>query len=217
MIFVYDIQYLFVSALGVIGANSPRGPGLQQEPWGPHGPAVSSSAPTPAAVAQGLQQGALHVRGGAMRPNSQPGPRQMLQQAQMMPGGEPSDQLPSLFNISVLHRRLFNFINLFSIYHFSPVIFSPPSISLPLSFYLYFSLCKHTWVYMPLSLLCTSVFTKNSCKHFVCMFVQHKQTWIWAWWRGSSPSSRCHQTRRPLGPTACCPLTRGPSASRTGK
>ncbi|KAG5268810.1 hypothetical protein AALO_G00216740 [Alosa alosa] len=86
---------------GVMGANSPRGAGLQQEAWGPHGPAVSSSAPTPASVAQGLQQGALHGRmvanaagpGGPMRPNSQPGPRQMLQQPQMMPGGEAHHQL----------------------------------------------------------------------------------------------------------------------------
>ncbi|XP_031439758.1 nuclear receptor coactivator 2 isoform X2 [Clupea harengus] len=75
-----------------------RGANLQQEPWGPHGPGVNSSAPTSASAAQALQQGAMHGRmvanaggaGGQMRPNSQPGPRQMLQQ-QMMPGGQTMD------------------------------------------------------------------------------------------------------------------------------
>ncbi|KAL2085169.1 hypothetical protein ACEWY4_018489 [Coilia grayii] len=80
---------------GVLGANGPRGGGLQQEGWGPHGPAVNSSASAPASAGQGLQQGALHGRmvasaagtGGPLRAGAQPGPRQMLP-AQMMPGGQ---------------------------------------------------------------------------------------------------------------------------------
>ncbi|XP_056594913.1 nuclear receptor coactivator 2 isoform X3 [Triplophysa dalaica] len=80
---------------GVMGNNGPR-VGMQQDGWGAQGQGPVNSAASPATAAPSvqhtLQQGALHARmvsaaGMAMRPNSQPGPRQMLQ-SQMMPNAQ---------------------------------------------------------------------------------------------------------------------------------
>ncbi|XP_056307038.1 nuclear receptor coactivator 2 isoform X1 [Danio aesculapii] len=76
---------------GVMGNNGPR-VGMQQDGWGAQGPVGSAASPATAAPAgqHSHPQGALHTRmvpnpatGMPMRPNSQPGPRQMLQ-PQMM-------------------------------------------------------------------------------------------------------------------------------------
>ncbi|KAK7123871.1 hypothetical protein R3I93_022093 [Phoxinus phoxinus] len=78
---------------GVMGNNVSR-VGMQQDGWGAQGPGPVGSATSPATAAPAGQhpipQGALHARmvansgtGMPMRPNSQPGPRQMLQ-SQMM-------------------------------------------------------------------------------------------------------------------------------------
>lgn len=72
--------------------------GMQQDGWGAQGPGPVGSATSPATAAPAGQhpipQGALHARmvansgtGMPMRPNSQPGPRQMLQ-SQMMTNGK---------------------------------------------------------------------------------------------------------------------------------
>ncbi|XP_051539037.1 nuclear receptor coactivator 2-like isoform X2 [Myxocyprinus asiaticus] len=82
---------------GVMENNGPR-VGMQQDSWGAQGPGPISGAASPATAAptgqHSLQQGALHARlvpnsvtGIPMRPNSQPGPRQMLQ-SQMMPNAQ---------------------------------------------------------------------------------------------------------------------------------
>lgn len=82
-----------------MGNNGPR-VGMQQDGWGAQGPGPVGSAASPATAAptgqHSIQQGALHGRmvpnpgaGMPMRPNSQPGPRQMLQ-SQMMPNGKPA-------------------------------------------------------------------------------------------------------------------------------
>uniref|UniRef100_Q98TW1-2 Isoform E20b of Nuclear receptor coactivator 2 n=1 Tax=Danio rerio TaxID=7955 RepID=Q98TW1-2 len=76
---------------GVMGNNGPR-VGMQQDGWGAQGTVGSAASPATAAPAgqHSLPQGALHSRmvpnpatGMPMRPNSQPGPRPMLQ-PQMM-------------------------------------------------------------------------------------------------------------------------------------
>ncbi|XP_039522637.1 nuclear receptor coactivator 2 isoform X1 [Pimephales promelas] len=78
---------------GAMGNNVSR-VGMQQDGWGAQGPGPVGSATSPATAAPAGQhpipQGALHARmvansgtGMPMRPNSQPGPRQMLQ-SQMM-------------------------------------------------------------------------------------------------------------------------------------
>lgn len=78
-----------------MGNNGPR-VGMQQDGWGGQGPVGSAASPATAAPAgqHSLPQGALHTRmvpnpatGMPMRPNSQPGPRQMLQ-PQMMANGK---------------------------------------------------------------------------------------------------------------------------------
>lgn len=78
-----------------MGNNGPR-VGMQQDGWGAQGQGPINSAASPATAAptvqHTLQQGALHARmvsaaGMTMRPNSQPGPRQMLQ-SHMMPNGK---------------------------------------------------------------------------------------------------------------------------------
>ncbi|XP_026093478.1 nuclear receptor coactivator 2-like isoform X4 [Carassius auratus] len=82
---------------GVMGNNGPR-VGMQQDSWGAQGPGPGGSAASPVTAApagqHSLTQGALHSRMGPnsgagmpMRPNSQPGPRQMLQ-SQMMPNAQ---------------------------------------------------------------------------------------------------------------------------------
>ncbi|XP_073719859.1 nuclear receptor coactivator 2 isoform X3 [Misgurnus anguillicaudatus] len=82
---------------GVMGNTGPRG-GMQQDGWGAQGPGPVGNAASPVTTAPSgqhpLQQGALHARilpnngaGMPMRPNSQPGPRQMLQ-SQMMPNAQ---------------------------------------------------------------------------------------------------------------------------------
>uniref|UniRef100_A0AAY4AJN5 Nuclear receptor coactivator n=1 Tax=Denticeps clupeoides TaxID=299321 RepID=A0AAY4AJN5_9TELE len=80
---------------GVIAPNAAR-TGMQQEPWGPHGPTVTNSASANAPQGQALQQGALHGRmvpsapsGVPMRPNSQQGPRHLLQ-SQIMTNAQPN-------------------------------------------------------------------------------------------------------------------------------
>uniref|UniRef100_A0AAY4AJQ4 Nuclear receptor coactivator 2 n=1 Tax=Denticeps clupeoides TaxID=299321 RepID=A0AAY4AJQ4_9TELE len=85
---------VFVST-GVIAPNAAR-TGMQQEPWGPHGPTVTNSASANAPQGQALQQGALHGRmvpsapsGVPMRPNSQQGPRHLLQ-SQIMTNAQPN-------------------------------------------------------------------------------------------------------------------------------
>lgn len=80
-----------------MGNNGAR-VGMQQDGWGAQGPGSVGSATSPATAApagqHSLPQGALHARmvpnsgtGMPMRPNSQPGPRQMLQ-PQMMTNGK---------------------------------------------------------------------------------------------------------------------------------
>ncbi|XP_065151044.1 nuclear receptor coactivator 2 isoform X3 [Paramisgurnus dabryanus] len=82
---------------GVMGNTGPRA-GMQQDGWGAQGPGPVGNAASPITTAPSgqhpLQQGALHARilpnngaGIPMRPNSQPGPRQMLQ-SQMMPNAQ---------------------------------------------------------------------------------------------------------------------------------
>ncbi|XP_056155377.1 nuclear receptor coactivator 2 [Lampris incognitus] len=72
---------------GLMGAGGPR-PGLQQQ----EGWAGSASAPPPGAPGPGQQstmQGRMGPNGAPMRPNSQPGPRQILQSS-MMANAQPS-------------------------------------------------------------------------------------------------------------------------------
>uniref|UniRef100_A0A671QJY8 Nuclear receptor coactivator n=1 Tax=Sinocyclocheilus anshuiensis TaxID=1608454 RepID=A0A671QJY8_9TELE len=81
----------------LMGNNGPR-VGMQQDGWGAQGPGPVGNAASPVTTApagqHSLPQGALHSRmvpnsgaGMPMRPNSQPGPRQMLQ-SQMMPNAQ---------------------------------------------------------------------------------------------------------------------------------
>lgn len=76
--------------LGLMAPGGPRPAMQQQEGW-----VGSASAPPLGATGpgqQGAMQGRMGPNGAPMRPNSQPGPRQLLQ-SPMMANGESSGHL----------------------------------------------------------------------------------------------------------------------------
>uniref|UniRef100_A0A671QRA0 Nuclear receptor coactivator 2 n=1 Tax=Sinocyclocheilus anshuiensis TaxID=1608454 RepID=A0A671QRA0_9TELE len=113
----YDLTFklkalLFLFLKGVMGNNGPR-VGMQQDGWGAQGPGPVGNAASPVTTApagqHSLPQGALHSRmvpnsgaGMPMRPNSQPGPRQMLQ-SQMMPNAQSNMDVESLVSVSSMY------------------------------------------------------------------------------------------------------------------
>lgn len=85
---ILDLTFSVFILVGMMGSNAPR-PTMPSGDWGTQGAAVRvTCAPTTSAMNRPIQGGMIRNPTSSlpMRPNSQPGPRQMLQSQVMNMG-----------------------------------------------------------------------------------------------------------------------------------